>query len=198
MKQAGFARHIGVSNFTVPLLQEAVKLASEPLVNNQIEWHPYLDQSEVVQASRRYGLSVTAYSPIARGRAATDNELRRIGMRHRNARVRPMDEQEIDLGEAQPCQALLDGALERGRRQMVLPHLGGDEHFVARQARCAQALSNLALIAVHFRGVDMAIAEPQRPVRRCARGLHPRKSQVPRPTAGISAPFASTTCVGML
>jgi 2,5-diketo-D-gluconate reductase B len=83
MKQAGFARHIGVSNFTVPLLQEAVKLASEPLVNNQIEWHPYLDQSEVVAASRRYGLSVTAYSPIARGRAAGDAQLRLIGMHHR-------------------------------------------------------------------------------------------------------------------
>jgi 2,5-diketo-D-gluconate reductase B len=85
MKQAGFARHIGVSNFTVPLIEEAVKLASEPLVNNQIEWNPYLDQSKVVAASRRYGLSVTAYSPIARGRAATDNELRRIGMHHRKS-----------------------------------------------------------------------------------------------------------------
>jgi 2,5-diketo-D-gluconate reductase B len=85
MKEAGFARHIGVSNFTVPLLEEAAKLASEPLVNNQIEWNPYLDQSKVVAASRRYGLSVTAYSPIARGRAATDNDLRRIGMHHRKS-----------------------------------------------------------------------------------------------------------------
>jgi 2,5-diketo-D-gluconate reductase B len=85
MKQAGIARHIGVSNFTVALLEEAVKLASEPLVNNQIEWHPYLDQSKVVAASRRCGLSVTAYSPIARGRAATDNDLRRIGMHHRKS-----------------------------------------------------------------------------------------------------------------
>ena len=82
MKQAGLARHVGVSNFTVPLIDEAVKLASEPLVNNQIEWHPYIDQSEVVAASRRHGLSVTAYSPIARGRAAGDNELQRLGMRH--------------------------------------------------------------------------------------------------------------------
>jgi diketogulonate reductase-like aldo/keto reductase len=85
MKQAGFTRHIGVSNFTVPLVEDAVKLASEALVNNQIQWHPYLDQSEVVAASRRYGLSVTAYSPIARGRAATDDELRRIGMHHRKS-----------------------------------------------------------------------------------------------------------------
>jgi 2,5-diketo-D-gluconate reductase B len=83
MKQAGFARHVGISNFTVPLIEEAVRLATEPLVTNQIEWHPYLDQSKVVAACRRHGLSVTAYSPIARGRAAGDAQLRLIGMHHR-------------------------------------------------------------------------------------------------------------------
>jgi 2,5-diketo-D-gluconate reductase B len=83
MKQAGFARHIGISNFTVPLIEEAVQLATEPLVTNQIEWHPYLDQSKVVAACHRHGLSVTAYSPIARGRAAGDAQLRLIGMHHR-------------------------------------------------------------------------------------------------------------------
>jgi len=83
MKQAGFARHIGISNFTVPLIEAAVKLATEPLVTNQIEWHPYLDQSKVAAACRRHGLSVTAYSPIARGRAAGDAQLRLIGLHHR-------------------------------------------------------------------------------------------------------------------
>src|SRR5262245_32908852 len=83
MKQAGFAGHIGISNFTVPLIEEAVRLATEPLVTNQIEWHPYIDQSKVVAACRRHGLSVTAYSPIARGRVGDDAQLRLIGTRHR-------------------------------------------------------------------------------------------------------------------
>jgi 2,5-diketo-D-gluconate reductase B len=83
MQLAGFTRHIGVSNFTVPLLEAAVQLATEPLVTNQIEWHPYLDQSRVVATCRRHGISVTAYSPIARGRAANDAKLRRIGLHHR-------------------------------------------------------------------------------------------------------------------
>src|SRR5690242_1553545 len=83
MKKMGFARHIGVSNFTVPMMREAVQLASEPLVTNQIEWHPYLDQSRVVKAARQLGLSVTAYSPIARGRAASDKTLKTIGLAHR-------------------------------------------------------------------------------------------------------------------
>src|SRR5262245_4351363 len=44
MKREGYARHIGISNFTVKLIEEAVKLTSEPIVTNQIEWHPYLDE----------------------------------------------------------------------------------------------------------------------------------------------------------
>ena len=52
VKQAGLARHIGVSNFTVALINEAVRLSSEPLVCNQIEVHPFLDQSKVIAACR--------------------------------------------------------------------------------------------------------------------------------------------------
>jgi diketogulonate reductase-like aldo/keto reductase len=82
MKREGLTRHIGISNFTENLVAQAVKLATEPLVTDQIEWHPYIDQSRVVAACRRHGLSVTAYSPIARGRAVGDATLARIGQRH--------------------------------------------------------------------------------------------------------------------
>src|SRR3954453_11882698 len=69
MKREGYARHIGVSNFTAALVEQAVKLSSEPIVTNQIEWHPYLDESVVQAACREHGIAVTAYCPIARGRA---------------------------------------------------------------------------------------------------------------------------------
>ncbi|AMN42522.1 aldo/keto reductase [Rhodoplanes sp. Z2-YC6860] len=82
MKREGVARHIGVSNFTVALIEEAVGYATEPLVNNQIECHPYLDQGKPIAASRKHGLSVTAYSPIARGRVKGDAVLARIGKAH--------------------------------------------------------------------------------------------------------------------
>ncbi len=57
MKSAGLTRHIGVSNFTVALVAEAVQLATEPLVVDQIEWHPFIDQSKVraVVSSVRLG-----------------------------------------------------------------------------------------------------------------------------------------------
>ena len=83
MKTLGFTRHIGVSNFTTALLDEAVRLSTEPLVTNQIEWHPFLDQSRVRAACAKSGIAVTAYSPIAKGRAAGDKELKLIGLHHR-------------------------------------------------------------------------------------------------------------------
>ena len=57
-------------------------MSTEPLVNNQIELHPYNDQSKTIAASRKAGLSVTAYSPIARGRIKGDAVLSRIGKAH--------------------------------------------------------------------------------------------------------------------
>lgn len=82
MKSAGLTRHIGVSNFTVALVAEAVQLATEPLVVDQVEWHPFIDQSKVRAVCRRYGLAVTAYSPIARGRIAGNDVIERIAAAH--------------------------------------------------------------------------------------------------------------------
>ena len=82
MKREGYARHIGVSNFTVALIEQAVKLSSEPLVCNQIECHPFLDQDKVIAACRKHGMAVVAYSPIARGGAKGDELLDRIGKAH--------------------------------------------------------------------------------------------------------------------
>ncbi len=81
-KADGRARHIGIANFTLPLIEEAVRLTTEPLVTNQIEVHPFLDQSRVIAACRRHGLSVTAYCPLARGKVPGDATLARIGQKH--------------------------------------------------------------------------------------------------------------------
>jgi diketogulonate reductase-like aldo/keto reductase len=64
------------------MLDEAVQAASEPLVTNQIEVHPFLDQTKVVAACRKHGLSVTAYCPLARGKIPNDDTLDRIGTAH--------------------------------------------------------------------------------------------------------------------
>src|SRR5215471_2420102 len=81
-KREGRAKHVGVANFTTALLQEAVKLASEPLVTNQIEVHPFLDQEKVLAACRGQGLAVTAYCPLARGKVPGNATLEGIGKAH--------------------------------------------------------------------------------------------------------------------
>jgi diketogulonate reductase-like aldo/keto reductase len=81
-KRRGLALHVGVSNFTVAMLDEAVRLSPEPLVTNQVEYHPYLNQAKVLAANRRCGLVTTAYCPIALGRVVNDPALSMIGVAH--------------------------------------------------------------------------------------------------------------------
>ncbi len=82
VKRDGLVHHIGVSNYTVALLEQADRLAEHRLVCNQIEMHPFLDQSKVVAACRALDMAVIAYSPIARGGAKHDAVLERIGKAH--------------------------------------------------------------------------------------------------------------------
>ena len=77
-RQAGWTRHIGVSNFTVKLLAEAWAATQAPLVTNQCEYHPYLNQDALMAACREYGMIFTAYSPIARGAVLKDPVVGRI------------------------------------------------------------------------------------------------------------------------
>lgn len=81
-KARGLARHIGVANFTVALLDEAMRLASESLVANQCEYHPRLDQSAILAACRAYGLAFTAYSPLGRGDLLREPAIVAIAQRH--------------------------------------------------------------------------------------------------------------------
>ena len=82
VKKLGLAKHIGVSNFTVALVDEAVAACPEPLACDQVEYHPYLDQTKVMEASARHGIAVVAYSPLARGRIRGDQTLTAIGQAH--------------------------------------------------------------------------------------------------------------------
>jgi diketogulonate reductase-like aldo/keto reductase len=71
-KRDGLARHIGVANFNIAMLDEAIALSSEPLVTLQAEHHPYLDQSKLVEALRARGMLLTGYCPLGRGRLVDD------------------------------------------------------------------------------------------------------------------------------
>src|SRR6185437_4582570 len=81
-KKEGKAKNVGVSNFTTALLEEAWAATSEPLVCNQIEVHPFINQDKVIAASKKHGMAVVAYVPIARGKVPGAEVLERIAKAH--------------------------------------------------------------------------------------------------------------------
>ncbi len=81
-KSEGLTRHIGVSNFTVALLDEAVAVCPEPIVTNQVEYHAYLRQDKVLAACARHGLIVTCHVPLARGQVLDDPVINEIAVAH--------------------------------------------------------------------------------------------------------------------
>ena len=81
-KRSGLTRHVGISNFTLAMLEEAVRLCPEPLVCNQLEYHAYLPQDRMLAALRRHGMILTAYCPVARGKLLDEPVLGEIGKAH--------------------------------------------------------------------------------------------------------------------
>ena len=79
VKRKGLTEHIGVSNFTVALIQQALSLTKEPLIVNQVEYHPYLSQWTVLETLRANDIAMIAYSPLARGRVFRDMTMQSIG-----------------------------------------------------------------------------------------------------------------------
>ncbi len=80
--KAGKVRHIGVSNFNTDLMRQAVALSSQPIVTNQVEYHPYIDQTPVLRAAKQLDMSVTAYYAMADGKVFDDAVLTAIAARH--------------------------------------------------------------------------------------------------------------------
>lgn len=78
VRAAGLVRHIGVSNYTVDLMRQAVAASEAPIVTNQIEFHPYLRQDMVYAEARKLGISVTAYFAMANGQVHEDEVLKAI------------------------------------------------------------------------------------------------------------------------
>jgi len=87
VQRAGMAQHIGVSNLNTTQMAEAVRLSAAPLVTNQVEYHPYLNQDKLLQAARAANMTVTAYYGLADGTVVGDPLLRTIGERHGKSAV---------------------------------------------------------------------------------------------------------------
>jgi len=80
LQEEGKVSHLGVANFPGRLVEAALEHA--PIICNQVEYHPYLAQADLLERAREHDLMVTAYSPLAHGRVPRDPVLRAIGAAH--------------------------------------------------------------------------------------------------------------------
>ena len=82
-KARGWTRHIGVSNFTIALLERTrALLGDDAIVTNQVEIHPYLQTPKLRDHARSRGLALTAYQPLFKGVVHTDPVLQSIAAEH--------------------------------------------------------------------------------------------------------------------
>lgn len=82
-QQRGFSRLIGVSNFTVALMDRAVAiLGKNAIATNQVEIHPYLQAPKLCAHAKTLGIRLTAYQPLAQGRVSNDATLEAIAKKH--------------------------------------------------------------------------------------------------------------------
>jgi 2,5-diketo-D-gluconate reductase B len=82
LRAEGRTRAIGVCNFSLPMIRCAVDEIGAPIAALQLEYHPFLDQSSMLDYLRKRQIPMTAYAPLAQGRAAEDETLKRIGKKH--------------------------------------------------------------------------------------------------------------------
>jgi 2,5-diketo-D-gluconate reductase B len=78
--ERGKTRHIGVSNFTIPLWRQALEIA--PAGVNQVEFHPFLEQEDLVRFARERDLRIVAYTPLAKGRVTREPSIVEVARAH--------------------------------------------------------------------------------------------------------------------
>ncbi|WP_410211351.1 2,5-didehydrogluconate reductase DkgB [Aquirhabdus sp.] len=78
-KAQGLTKEIGVSNFTISQMQQAIDtVGASEIATNQIELHPFLQNHKVVEFARQHGIHITAYMPLAYGTVMEDAVLKQI------------------------------------------------------------------------------------------------------------------------
>ena len=98
-KAQGLTKLIGVSNFTIAHLKQAIDaVGTGEIATQQIEIHPFLQNRKVVDFARSQGIHLTAYMPLAYGKVMTDPVIVEIAEAH----------------QANPAQIALAWSLQQG------------------------------------------------------------------------------------
>jgi 2,5-diketo-D-gluconate reductase B len=82
-KNSGLTKAIGISNFTIPLMEKAIAAVGvENIATNQIELSPYLQNRKVVEWAKQHGIHITSYMTLAYGKALKDEVINQIAEKH--------------------------------------------------------------------------------------------------------------------
>lgn len=82
-KRQGLTRQMGISNFTIPLMERAIAAVGvENIATNQIELSPYLQNRKVVDWASEHGIHITSYMTLAYGKALKDEAIARIAAKY--------------------------------------------------------------------------------------------------------------------
>ncbi|MCC8380594.1 2,5-didehydrogluconate reductase DkgB [Xenorhabdus sp. PB30.3] len=128
-KEMGLTREIGVSNFTIDLMQQAIEaVGAEHIATNQIELSPYLQNRDVTAWAQEHDIHITSYMTLAYGKAIHDEVIGRIAEKHRST----------------PAQVILSWAMSLG--YSVIPSSTKKENLA----------SNLKSTALKLDADDMA------------------------------------------
>lgn len=128
-KARGLAREIGVSNFTLALMQQAIDVVGAgEIATNQVELHPYLQNRKVAGFAERHGIRITSYMTLGYGKVLGDAVIGEIAQRH----------------GATPAQVVLAWAMQLG--YAVIPS----------STQRANLASNLAARELRLSDADMA------------------------------------------
>ncbi len=80
-KQTGLTKNVGVSNFTPRMLRDVHARTSGAIICNQVEFHPLLDQSKLLETAGELGVVLEAFSPLARGAALKPDIIQAVAAR---------------------------------------------------------------------------------------------------------------------
>jgi 2,5-diketo-D-gluconate reductase B len=82
LRDQGKAMNIGVSNFPLSLLKKVNDEIRAPIFSNQVEFHPFIDQLDLLDYAIENDIMLTAYAPLAKGKVAENDELREIAEKY--------------------------------------------------------------------------------------------------------------------
>ncbi|CAG2182936.1 unnamed protein product, partial [Oppiella nova] len=96
----GLVKGIGVSNFNANQLERLLSAAQVVPAVNQIESHPKCSQRDLIEVCRRYGIQVTAYSPLGAGSLVRNESIATIGRTYGKSAAQVMIRWQIQRGLA--------------------------------------------------------------------------------------------------